>query len=178
MARAHYIKKARKDYPEAGIHKGDAYWWWQFRHGPKHKSLHRPKESQLTQSPHKSDCFSILEDLEAITLEEVVGGLDLSEYADRIRELGEQAQESLDNMPYHLQEASSSGELLQSRVDAMEDWANELESIEVEIDDSDFFGYDPENEFGQSEEEWLEEQRQEKAQEILDEIQGVCPDIS
>ena len=38
MPKLNYVKKARKDYPESEIQKGDSYYWWQFNYGPKNKS--------------------------------------------------------------------------------------------------------------------------------------------
>ncbi len=52
MARAHFVKKARKDNPAAGIKAGDSYYWWKFRRGGKHYSKTAPRPSQLTQSEY------------------------------------------------------------------------------------------------------------------------------
>ena len=62
MARAHFVKKARKDNP--AVKAGESYWWWQFRHGPKRYSATRPRPSQLTQSAHYSAIRSIVEQVE------------------------------------------------------------------------------------------------------------------
>jgi hypothetical protein len=50
MARAHFVKKARKAIPGTDIKKGDSYYWWKFRFGGKRTSKTAPKASQLTQS--------------------------------------------------------------------------------------------------------------------------------
>jgi len=67
MAQAHFVKRARKDYPEDDIKKGDSYWWWAFmvcgRGGPKHRSKKEPRPSQLTQSDFLSTVMSVEEDL-------------------------------------------------------------------------------------------------------------------
>ncbi len=42
MAKATFVKKAQKDYPEFGIKKGDSYWHWAFAFGPKYKSKTQP----------------------------------------------------------------------------------------------------------------------------------------
>lgn len=48
MPQVHVVKSARKDYPECGIKKGDAYYWWSFRYGGQRKSKEYPRQSQLT----------------------------------------------------------------------------------------------------------------------------------
>jgi hypothetical protein len=194
MARAHFIKKSRKAYPKFGIQKGDSYYWWQFRGGPIMKSKTRPKESQLTRSAHKSECYAILEELEEIDLSEIRNGLDLSDYADRIRELGSNAEDSRSNMPEQLQD-SNSGELLQQRVDDMEDWADQLEQVDTTVDEDDIRAQaedeadseftddlkeeDPdwEDERNSRVEEIFEEKMDERAQEIKDEILNITPNI-
>jgi len=54
MARATFVKSARKDYPDHGIKKGESYWHWAFmqggRGGAKRYSKTEPRPSQLTQS--------------------------------------------------------------------------------------------------------------------------------
>lgn len=128
MARAHFVKKARKDHP-GGIKKGDSYWWWKFRGWKKQCSHTRPKQSQLTRSPFLSAYYAILERLEE------AGDLGEDGAADIVGELEQLAEEceaSLDNMPEHLQETSWSGELLQERIDNLNDWIGEIQGIDWE----------------------------------------------
>lgn len=47
--------------------------------------------------------------------------------------LMEECQESLDNMPESLQESSASGELLSERIEGIEGWISELQSIDLEM---------------------------------------------
>lgn len=47
MPRVHHVK-ALKDYPEAGIKKGDMYCHWAFFRGPKQLSKIPPRRSQIT----------------------------------------------------------------------------------------------------------------------------------
>ena len=56
--------KARKDYPNSGIKKGDTYYWWKFYKGPLYRSLSYPKRSQLTQSEYLSTIYETQEELE------------------------------------------------------------------------------------------------------------------
>jgi len=62
MARAHHVKKARKDNPVAKA--GESYYWWKFRFGDRHYSKTEPKASQLTQSPYLSVIYSCQEQWE------------------------------------------------------------------------------------------------------------------
>ena len=176
MPRVHLVKKSRKDYP--GIPKGSTYYWWKFRYGGMHRSLIRPRQSQLTQSSHLSEAYSIQEDLEALIIQDIKEGIDLQEYADRIRELGQNAEDSLYNMPDGLQQGDV-GQMLEQRTSDMEDWANELEGVDTEIDEDQIHEdarKDAGSEFnlgGVSSKELFEEMVETRTQEILEEIQDI-----
>ena len=129
MARAHYVKKARKDNP--AVKAGESYWWWQFRFGGKRYSATQPRSSQLTQSAYYSTIRSICEGID-----DWKGGAgDLESLRDelvqQLQAAGEECQESLDNIPEALQEAPT-GELLQERIDTCEGGVSELESYDIE----------------------------------------------
>lgn len=100
MASAHFVKKARKDHPEAGIKKGESYWWWEFRFGGVYKSKTQPKPSQLTQSEFQSTYLSIGESLDA-ALQDVNGkddiDSDIEEAKGSIEELRDDTQGKFDN---------------------------------------------------------------------------------
>lgn len=129
MARAHFVKKARKDNP--AVKAGESYYWWEFRYGGKHYSKTPPRPSQLTQSEFLSQMYSFQEQIEDATSIEDIEGLP-----DEIRQLGEEQIEKKDNMPEGLQEGDT-GQLLEERAEAMESWASELEDIISESDDAD-----------------------------------------
>jgi len=186
-ARLHEVMKSRVAFP--GIPKGSHYWWWKFAYREAIRSLTRPKPSQLTQSAFVSEALSIQEDLEALGTEDVREGIDLSDYVDRIRELGDQASDSLGNMPDSLQ-SSPTAELLQNRSDNMEQWADNLESVDMDVDE-DSLREDAEKE-AQDRDDWdpadgadnsdliediLDEKIDERAQEILNELEGVINDV-
>lgn len=61
MARAHFVKKARKDNP--AVKAGESYYWWKFRRGPKRYSKERPRPSQLTQSEFYGQVYGLQEDM-------------------------------------------------------------------------------------------------------------------
>lgn len=75
----------------------------------------------------------------------------------RIDELRDMAEESLSNMPEQLQEGDT-GIMLQERIDAMEGWRSDLEGIDLEIEEG-----------------LSDEKRNDRLEEIRDEISGVEP---
>jgi hypothetical protein len=131
MPRVTHVKSARKDNPVC--QKGEPYFWWKFRYGGKRYSLTRPKPSQLTQSEYLSNVYGLQEQIESwgsITNED-----DLEMFKDEIRgaleELRDQTEENRENMPESLQE-SPTGELLQERYDALDEAANEIDSLDAD----------------------------------------------
>lgn len=67
MPRVTFVKKARKANKDAGIEKGDSYYWWKFRVGRssiKRISLTRPRQSQLTLSEFLSGMYACQEAIE------------------------------------------------------------------------------------------------------------------
>jgi len=165
MPKVYFVKKARKDYPNNGILKGDSYYHWTFRFGGTHRSKVRPKPSQLTQSEFLSEVYSIQEELEEITTEWDIEDIrsTIEEKAERLRELGEEQQEKHDNMPENL-EYSPVAELLGERAENCEQMADDLESIDMEID-IERDDYETYKEY--------ETAMLDRIQEIIDEITGI-----
>jgi hypothetical protein len=132
MAKA-VLKKAAKDYPESGINKGDNYYFAQIKTGPRSSRTIRSRNpiprSQLTTSSFKSQLY----DIEDTAFYAVSEASDLRDIAERVRELGQEAQESLDNMPEGLQQGDT-GQLLEERVNAMDGWADDIESTAYELE--------------------------------------------
>lgn len=157
MTRAHFVKKAQKDYPEFGIKKGDSYWHWAFAFGPKYKSKTQPTRSQLTRSNFLSTLYSI-EDGISNAFKECTTSDDLESSMEQlisdIEELRDETQNSLDNMPSQLQDADS-GQLLQERIEALESWISDLQSIDLSIEDD-----------------LSDEEKANRVQEIIEEIEG------
>lgn len=171
MAKANFVKKARKDYP-GDIKKGESYWWWKFRFGSKNYSKTQPRQSQLTQSDFLSQIYGIQETIEDMTIESDFEN-EVEAIKSELEELQSQCEESRDNMPEQLQDAPT-GELLQGRYDSIDEMISELDGIDFEVNEE---SSDLERENDESEEEF--EQRKEEAvevrkQEILDAIQEVC----
>lgn len=113
--------------------KGETYYVWSFRYGGTHRSTTRPKPSQLTQSEFLSTVYTWEEnpiDCEQ-NWEEVQSAVE--ERIQEIEELRDETQDKLDNMPEQLQYAPT-GELLQNRIDSLEEMISEYEAISIEED--------------------------------------------
>ena len=138
MPRVHFVKNARKDYPEVGIQRGDSYYWWKFRFGGKHKSKIRPKPSQLTQSDFLSRIYELQERFEGLSptmsIEDIESEVDT--IIDELRELADEQSDKQSNMPDSLQ-YSTVGELLENRADSCNEMADELEAIDLSVDSID-----------------------------------------
>lgn len=136
MPRVHRLR-ARKDYPDVNVTKGDIYFKWTTRPGGRgrgivHRSATPPKPWQLTGSPFLQTMYQLADRLETLTKTDL-NTSTRDEIAQEIRDLGEECQESLDNIPESLRYAPS-GEMLQERIDACEIWANELDGIDIDDD--------------------------------------------
>lgn len=136
MARVTYVKKARKDHPDHGIKKGESYYWWQFAFGPKMVSKTHPSRSQLTRSEFLGQVYEIEDRIQAFDSQCAPEDLisEAEEIIEEIRMLGSECEEKRSNMPEQLQDAPS-GEMLQSRVDECESWADEMEGVELELEE-------------------------------------------
>lgn len=129
MAKANFVKKARKDYPEHNIKKGESYYWWSFRYGGKHYSKTPPKNSQLINSPFDRSVEELQERQSEMTYEDLVNALP--SFIGDIESLRDECQDSLDNMPEGLQESS----ILNERIEGLESWIGELESLDIDIEE-------------------------------------------
>jgi len=90
-----------------------------------------------------------------------------NEICDEIRELGEEQREKQYNMPESLQQ-SETGELLERRADSMDQWADELDSVDVEINE--------EREDFESDEEW-QQHLSDELDRMIDELTSCEPEI-
>jgi uncharacterized protein YukE len=131
MPRVHH-RKARKDYPDHNIKRGDMYYTWSLKTGPRssrtYRQLSPPRRSQLTTSDFLSQLYD-LEDrllkLSGDTILDVTS--EVEDIAGEIRQLGEEQQEKVDNMPDGLQQGDT-GQMIQERAEACEQWASDLEN--------------------------------------------------
>jgi len=151
MPRVHH-RKARKDYPDNGIVKGDMYYTCRRKTGPWSsvtlRSLTPFKASQLTGSAFKSAWFGAEEGWDASGKSEQ----DITDVAEAIRAAGEEAGESLDNMPESLQQGDT-GQMLEERASQCEDTAGDLDSLASEYEELE----EPVEPLGDLEEDWENE---------------------
>lgn len=133
MARIHH-RKARKDYPNNGVKKGDMYYFVQIKTGPRSsriiRSLTRPKPSQLTSSEYLSTLYGIQEGLGT---EVTFPPEDMREIASSLEELGTTQRDNFEAMPEGLQQGDT-GTMLEERASACENAAGELEGFADEMD--------------------------------------------
>jgi hypothetical protein len=134
MPRVHFVKKARKDVNDV-IKAGDSYYWWKFRYGGKRVSTTPPKPKDLTQSDFLISVYNIEEEIENFMASDKDSFDNQKEdILNQIEELKSETEDKLGNMPEQLQYAPT-GELLQERIDGLDEWYNELDSIDFEIDE-------------------------------------------
>lgn len=156
------------------VKKGESYYHWSFRFGPMHISKTAPKRSQLTQSEWLSQFYQLEEEMaeaSASSVEELESLRD--DWLQNIESMRDEAQDRLDNMPEGLRENSNSGQTLQEYVDALENWMQELEGVDLSIDEEDLRSQATQevSENG-SEEDLYQELVQDKVQELLEEMQS------
>jgi hypothetical protein len=123
MPRLHYVRRARKKNPVADV--GESYYWWKFRFGGKRYSKERPKRSQLTQSGFLASLWDLEDNLPSEIDEERA-----QELIQELENLSSECENSLYNMPDHLQESSMAGMMLQERIDGIEDWTSQIYDID------------------------------------------------
>ena len=133
MTRAHFVKKARKDNKDLGIKKGESYYWWKFRFGGKHASKTPPKRSELTQSAFYASIWDIEDTMAALTMESDFES-EIENTVSELENVKDECQNSLDNMPEQLQSAPT-GELLQNRMESIDEMIDELQGIGTDIDE-------------------------------------------
>lgn len=122
--------KAAKDYPQFGIKKGDLHYYTKMKTGPRSSRELRQikpfKRSQLTNSEFLSARYDWEDDKGDVGSHE-----DVTSLAERIREIGDNERDKLSNMPEGLQQGDT-GQMLESRADACDAAADELEEIASE----------------------------------------------
>jgi hypothetical protein len=140
MTKAHFVKRARKDYADHDIKKGESYYWWKFmrggRGGPKIFSKTAPKASQLTQSEFLSQIYDLQDRISELVIDSSsIEDFDseVQSIIDDIRSLGEEQSDKYSNMPDGLQNGDV-GQLLQDRADGCEQWASDLEGIDIKVE--------------------------------------------
>lgn len=166
MPKVNYVK-ARKDYPEASVKKGDMYYTWSLLLGPRSSRTYRqltpPKRSQLTTSTFLQGIYDIEDRIASLTSLD-----DVEDIVQALRDLASEEEEKYDNLPEGLQQ-SDTGRRIESRKDGCNTAADEIEAAVEEFDED-----EPEEE-GEEKQAWLERKEDHNA-EIIASIQAV--DIS
>jgi hypothetical protein len=133
MARVHFVKRAAKDYPQAGIKKGESYYWWAHFRMPKQFSKTRPKGSEVAASDYAKGVLMAVEALEEWDVERngAWSADDRDELVAALEAIRDEEQDKFDNMPEGLQQGDV-GVRIEDRVAALEEWIGELEGIDFE----------------------------------------------
>lgn len=131
MPRVYHVK-ARKDYPNHGIKKGDMYYNWSVKTGPvsgiTYRSLTPPRPEQLTTSAYLQSAYPIERSIHEIS---DIDALDAA--ISDVEGLRDEEEGKLDNMPDGLRDGDT-GQLIQSRIDACEEAISALEEIKSEYE--------------------------------------------
>ena len=130
-----YHRKARKDYPSNGIHRGDMYYTVSLKTGPRSsqtlRSLKPFRPSQLTSSAFKKGWFAAQETL----VDEPNFNADtIGKIMEDIESIKEDVEGSFENMPENLQDGAT-GEMLQERINRCDDCHNELDSLKDSMEE-------------------------------------------
>lgn len=135
MPKVHQVK-AGKDYPEAGIKKGDTYYWWQNYRGPVKRSLTRPKRQQLTNDQHLIDAYDIDDEIKNANAESLSALEEMrDDWVNRIESIMEDVDSVRSNLPEQFQENGPVAERLQEKYDTLESWKSELENMDFESEE-------------------------------------------
>ena len=186
--RVSHVKKAQKDQGTCGgcgkqVVKGDAYKWAKGRYGPRMVRCDSCyfRQSDLTGSDKLSRAYAAQEDAEDRL--SGWGGEDaeeartiLQELAEAVREVGEEYQESADNIMEAFPSGNSTSEECEEKASNLEDWASTCESAADDIEDFDEDSVEPEPD--ESKEDAIERARGEWADEARSTIEGAigeCP---
>lgn len=161
MARV-LTRVARKDYPEAGIKKGETYYKVSLKTGPRSsrtlKSKTPFKRHQLTSSEYLQRVYLLADE----TIPAITCPADLQGIKDEIEEIKSELDEKLENMPEGLKQGPT-GQTIEERMGECEDFSQTLDGIEFE-----------------EEEDWDAEESDHEdyasyVAAIIEEIQGACP---
>lgn len=142
MPRVH-SQRAARDYPEAGIKKGDLYYKWSFRYGGTRKSKTYPKRSQLTQS-RAGEVYAELE-----VIEEAIGDADtgLPEIVEMCQSAAEMAREIGEEMQYNADEYFGGGGPQAELAEGYESWADNIENMASDLEGYERDDYDTADDF-------------------------------
>ena len=166
MARVH-TAVAAKAYPQAGIEKGDTYYYWTpYRQG-RRMSKTMPKPSQVESNATRASYLAILEGLEAdidvaTSVEAIKDVLDSA--ADDLDGIAEELREKASNIEDGFQHETEQSATFNEQAYGVEEWASELRNAIEDVDEpgaepvrEDYAeGEDGDSEFESAHDEWDE----------------------
>lgn len=117
-------RKARKDYPQQGIKKGDTYYKWSFFRQRPHLSKTPPTRAQLTQNENLATVYNAYDIFDG----------DVSALISSLEEARDGEQEKLDNLPEGFQQGDV-GQQIQERIDTIEASISDLEELNSKIEE-------------------------------------------
>jgi hypothetical protein len=121
------------------IKAGEKYYEWSFRYGGtrrQHQSHGMPKPSQLTQSK-MSSAYAAIEAAEdaiagAASVEDLASALN--DCASEIENVSQEYQDGLDSLPDGLRDAGGPGGETQEKIDALNEFAESLQSTASDLE--------------------------------------------
>lgn len=163
MAKLNYVKSARSSKTVRRCYRtgcghvvqaGEPYKHASFKTGPYSSTTrvwckdHSPRASEMTVNDRLSTLYGIQESVEDDLAKLMAGELTITDIksalesaAEDARGVAEDYETSISNMPDQLQQ-SSQAEDMQSRADAINEWADALEEVAANLDDEDDFDPD------------------------------------
>lgn len=135
MAQVHFVKSAMKDYPEAGIQKGESYYWWRFFRQRKQMSKTRPKPSQTTPNETEREVLALVESLEEYA-DVAWSEDDRYELVSQLESIRDAEQDKFDNLPENFQYGQVGSEI-EERISTIDQWIDDLGSIDFEAENED-----------------------------------------
>lgn len=135
MIELHHVKRARKDYPQIGVKKGESYWWWEPPlRGQRLISKEKPARCEYaTTSPTLSKIFA-LEDFE-YSIDNLEADVDfiLEEINLLISELKALGNDAFRKIRPNAKLAYNRA--TQERIHLLSKWVYELENIDLDRED-------------------------------------------
>jgi len=114
------------------VKKGQKYYTWQLYRSPKQFSLTYPKRQQLTNSNFLISVWNIEDQITEFDIDSA-GESGRDELVQELEMLRDETQESLDNMPYQLQEGDT-GQMITERIEFLEEMISTLENIDLDTE--------------------------------------------
>jgi hypothetical protein len=143
MPQVHHVKKARKNNKAAGVKKGQPYWWancWSGYRKAKSVWTSPPSQTQLDAIDYDLEMVAIMQEMYAAKPKDASELEDMrDEWVDYLRVLADECRQKFDDLADDLQQGPD-GKLLEDRADDLDQWAVEVEAIELDSDGNEHAG--------------------------------------